>query len=44
VEGLAPAFWQALRRNHAMFPRGVDLILVAGTEILALPRTTFLEG
>lgn len=26
--------------NHALFPRGVDVVLVAATEIAALPRTT----
>jgi len=25
--------------NRALFPRGVDVILVAGTDIAALPRT-----
>lgn len=40
VAGLAPGFiaWRA--RNHALYPRGVDVILVAGREAAALPRTT----
>jgi alpha-D-ribose 1-methylphosphonate 5-triphosphate synthase subunit PhnH len=29
-----------LAGNHALFPRGVDLVLVVGSEIAALPRTT----
>ena len=29
--------------GRALFPRGVDLILVAGAEIVCLPRTTKLE-
>jgi alpha-D-ribose 1-methylphosphonate 5-triphosphate synthase subunit PhnH len=35
-----PALWA---ENRALFPRGVDLILVAGTDIVCLPRTTKLE-
>jgi alpha-D-ribose 1-methylphosphonate 5-triphosphate synthase subunit PhnH len=29
--------------NRGLFPRGVDLILVAGTDALCLPRTTKLR-
>jgi alpha-D-ribose 1-methylphosphonate 5-triphosphate synthase subunit PhnH len=35
-----PAEWGA---NHALFPRGVDVILCAGDRLAALPRTTALE-
>lgn len=35
-----PHFWSENRQN---FPRGIDLILVAGEEILCLPRTTVLR-
>ena len=35
-----PHFWSENRRG---FPRGVDLILVAGDSILCLPRTTVLR-
>lgn len=40
VAGLAPGFvgWRA--RNHALYPRGVDVILVAAHQAVALPRTT----
>jgi alpha-D-ribose 1-methylphosphonate 5-triphosphate synthase subunit PhnH len=31
-----PAIWA---RNHAQFPRGVDLLLCAGTTLAALPRS-----
>ena len=44
VDGLPPDFparWQA---NHGLFPRGVDLILCAGTQLAALPRSTQLES
>jgi alpha-D-ribose 1-methylphosphonate 5-triphosphate synthase subunit PhnH len=39
VDGLPanfPALWAA---NHALFPRGVDIILCAGTSLAALPRS-----
>lgn len=42
--GLTPAFWSQVRENHARFPRGVDLVLAAGTRLAALPRTTRVEG
>ena len=44
VEGRPPGFWDAVRANAARFPRGVDLILCAGDQIAALPRTTRVEG
>lgn len=43
VTGLAPdfpAFWAS---NHRLFPRGIDVILVAGDQFVALPRTVQLE-
>ena len=42
--GLPPGFlvdWQA---GRARFPRGVDVIVVAGSTVRALPRTTALRG
>ena len=42
--GLPSAFWAQVRDNHAVFPRGVDLALVAGSRLVALPRTTRVEG
>lgn len=40
VAGLPNGFvgWRA--RNFALYPRGVDVILVSGTEAAALPRST----
>lgn len=32
-----------LASNRALFPRGVDLIFVAGSNVAALPRTTVVE-
>jgi alpha-D-ribose 1-methylphosphonate 5-triphosphate synthase subunit PhnH len=44
VAGVPAAFWTWLDDNHALFPRGVDVILSAGPVIAALPRTTRVEG
>lgn len=44
VHGLAASFWEALRANHARFPRGLDVLLTAGASLAALPRTTWIEG
>lgn len=46
--GLAPAglpagFRAWLGANHALFPRGIDLIFTCGTALAALPRSTRLE-
>lgn len=38
--GLSAGFVEYRRRNAALFPRGHDLVLVAGTRVMALPRTT----
>ena len=43
VRGLGPAFTTAWARNRALFPRGVDVILCAGSRLAALPRTVMLE-
>ncbi len=37
---LTPDFMAALDANRALFPRGIDCVLVAGDAIVALPRTT----
>lgn len=41
--GLRPDFWLQWQRNCAQFPLGVDLILVCGASLLALPRTIAVE-
>lgn len=38
--GLAEAFLAEWGRNNSLFPRGIDLALVCGSRLLALPRTT----
>jgi len=43
--GLPADFVAAWAANHALFPRGVDLILCAGNTLTALPRTVaVMEG
>lgn len=44
ARGLPDTFWRDFRHNHALFPRGVDVLLTAGRELAALPRTTAVEG
>ncbi len=39
--GLPPALWAL--RNRAVYPLGWDLLLVAGDQVVGLPRTTRLE-
>lgn len=43
VDGVPDAFWSARDAVNGGFPRGIDLILCAGHEIAALPRTTRLR-
>lgn len=38
--GLPDGFWEQIRTNHAQFQFGVDVLLVAGPKLLALPRST----
>jgi len=43
---IVPAnFWPAFRRNCALYPRGVDVILACGNAVMGLPRSlTVTEG
>ena len=43
-QGLPEAFLSLAEVNRALFPRGIDLILVAGDEVVCLPRTTVIEN
>ncbi len=38
--GLSDDFWQQAAANHACYPLGVDLVLVGGIEVMAIPRST----
>jgi alpha-D-ribose 1-methylphosphonate 5-triphosphate synthase subunit PhnH len=44
VEGLAPQFLAEWAANHALFPRGVDILLTCGRRLSGLPRSIRLEG
>ena len=39
IDGLPADFAAIWQRNHALFPRGIDLILCAGNRLTALPRS-----
>jgi alpha-D-ribose 1-methylphosphonate 5-triphosphate synthase subunit PhnH len=39
-QGLPADFSEQWAANRALFPRGIDLLLVAGNEVIGLPRTT----
>jgi len=43
VTGVPGPFWTWVSDNHALFPRGVDLIMSAGQVIASLPRATRVE-
>lgn len=38
--GLRAGFWDEVIANNALYPLGVDLVLVSGHRILGLPRST----
>ncbi len=38
--GLRPDFWTEVEDNAAVYPLGVDLLLVHGAQVLGLPRST----
>ncbi len=40
VHGLPDAFWNVWHRNNSLYPLGVDVILIAPSAIVGLPRTT----
>jgi len=41
--GLPRGFIEAMRANRSLYPLGFDVVLVCGTQALALPRTTRIE-
>jgi alpha-D-ribose 1-methylphosphonate 5-triphosphate synthase subunit PhnH len=43
ADGLPAHFAAGWQRNHALYPRGVDIILCAGTTLTALPRSVSIE-
>ena len=43
IDGLPHHFARIWRDNHALFPRGIDLVLCAGEQLAALPRSVTVE-
>lgn len=43
IDGLPSGFWDRWADNHALFPRGVDALIVADGRVVGLPRTTRVE-
>ena len=39
VQGLVAGFWSRWTANQGKYPRGVDLFLVSGEDVLGLPRS-----
>ena len=44
VTGLPSAFGDWWRNNACLFPQGVDVLLVSGSSLAGLPRSTRLDG
>lgn len=42
--GLRAGFWDEVAANNALYPLGVDMLLVAGNRIMGLPRSTIING
>ena len=43
VEGASPRIWGMLLENQGLFPRGIDVLITAGSRLVGLPRTTRVE-
>ena len=43
VTGLPATFAQLWQQNHALYPRGIDIVLCADTTLAALPRSIAIE-
>ena len=43
IDGLPGDFAAIWQRNHALYPRGIDLILCAGDRLTALPRSISIQ-
>lgn len=44
IDGLPAGFAALWAENHARFPRGVDVVLCAGSRLMALPRSLRIMG
>jgi alpha-D-ribose 1-methylphosphonate 5-triphosphate synthase subunit PhnH len=43
IDGLPADFATIWQQNHALYPRGIDLILCAGNQLTALPRSVSIK-
>jgi alpha-D-ribose 1-methylphosphonate 5-triphosphate synthase subunit PhnH len=43
VDGLPAEFASVWQQNHALFPRGIDIVLCAGSALAALPRSVAVQ-
>lgn len=43
IDGLPEDFAAIWQRNHALFPRGIDLIVCVGDQLTALPRSVSIK-
>jgi alpha-D-ribose 1-methylphosphonate 5-triphosphate synthase subunit PhnH len=43
VSALEPSVWRWRMQRQAEFPRGIDMVFVHGSQLVALPRSTRLE-
>jgi alpha-D-ribose 1-methylphosphonate 5-triphosphate synthase subunit PhnH len=43
IDGLPSGFVSVWQRNHGLYPRGIDLIVCAGNQITALPRSVTIK-
>lgn len=43
ILGAGPAFWAAVQTNNALYPLGVDFVLVSNDQVAGLPRSTVVE-
>lgn len=41
--GLHARFWDEMRANNARYPLGVDIVLAAGRDVMAVPRSTAIQ-
>jgi len=44
VAGLSAAFWRWRAALHAELPRGIDVVLLCGTRLAAIPRSTHVQS
>ncbi|MFS8114509.1 phosphonate C-P lyase system protein PhnH [Rhizobium jaguaris] len=44
IDGLPDGFWQDWDDNHGLYPMGVDVIFVSGSDIIGLPRGIRVEA